>query len=82
MNRGAVEGGLDGRVPAPSAFSDDSQAAMLEGASEMAHQIQQAYFTSVISETGLRGGPGAGSGAVDVGPIAPLHAWGHTLLHT
>lgn len=55
---------------------------MLEGASEMAHQIQQAYFTSVISETGLRGGPGAGSGAVDVGPIAPLHAWGHTLLHT
>lgn len=55
---------------------------MLEGASEMAHQIQQAYFTSVISETGLRGGPGAESGAVDVGPITPLHAWGHTLLHT
>ena len=64
VNRGVAEGeGWTGGSPAPSAFSDDSQAAMLEGASEIDHLIQQAYFTSVILETGLKEGPGEVSGS-------------------
>lgn len=52
VNRGVAEGeGWTGGSPAPSAFSADSQAAMLEGASEIDRLIQQAYFTSMILET-------------------------------
>ena len=43
----------------PLLFSNDSQAVMLEGASGIDHLLQQAYFTSAISETGLGEGPRA-----------------------
>ena len=43
----------------PVLFSNDSQAVMLKGASGIDHLLQQAYFTSAISETGLRDSPRA-----------------------
>lgn len=47
VNRGVAEGGLTGASPTPTAFSDDSQTMMLEGASELDHQIHQASCTSM-----------------------------------
>lgn len=48
VNRGVAEGALDGCVPSFLCFSNDSLlTSMLEGASELDHQIQQAYFTSM-----------------------------------
>lgn len=47
VNRGVAEGALDGCVPSSLCFSNDSLTSMLERASELDHQIQQAYFTSM-----------------------------------
>ena len=60
------------RLPLP--FSNDSWAVMLEGASGIDHLLQQAHFTSAISETGSGQSQSSVGGR---GPITHAHSRGH-----
>ena len=60
------------RLPLP--FSNDSWAVMLEGASGIDHLLQQAHFTSAISETGSGQSQSSVEGR---GPITHAHSRGH-----